>query len=432
MLLLLIGHKTNMRKSRKILTRRFYPIIVVPLFICILLTGLYAEDIQCEWAEVERIVAIGDLHGDYENFIKILKHPDIKIVDDELHWIAGKTHLVQIGDVLDRGDRAKDIFNLIMDLEKEAEEAGGKVHMLIGNHEEMNIGDRSIDRPGYVTIGQLRSFLPDKYKERYEKKIRKKSGRNPAGETDSNSPLNPDIKGFWEKKLTEIRGDRRHPIRREYVKNFNETYGRWIIKHNAVIKINDIVFVHGGISEKWSTWPLKEINDLLRMELDMWRIAVLRSQAPLYKSQIIYEEDGPLWYRGFARPPEEEELFQETVERVLKNLNAKSMVTAHTPQRIDSPEKMKKYGGLIWIIDTTISDAYPPGGLLSALIIDDYGKILKPWGIHKDKKNTSDEDKNEFKRMIGYRYFIVVILQFSYLINLKIEIHNSFFKGGEL
>lgn len=421
-----------MRKSKKNLMRKFYPIIVVPLFIFILLTSLYAEDIQCEWSGVERIVAIGDLHGDYKNFIKILKHPDIKIVDDDLHWIAGKTHFVQIGDVLDRGDRAKDIFDLIMDLEKEAEIAGGKVHMLIGNHEEMNIGDRSIDRPGYVTVGQLRSFLPDKFKERYEKRIRKKSGINPADETDSNSPLNPYIYAFWEKQLKLIRGDYKHPIRREYLRNFNETYGRWIIEHNAVIKINDIVFVHGGISERWSTRPLKEINDLLRMELDMWRIAVLHSQVPIYKSQIIFKEDGPLWYRGFSRPPDEEKLFQETVERVLKNLNAKSMVTAHTPQRIESPERMKKFGGLIWIIDTTISDAYPPGGLLSALIIDDYGKILKPWGIPKDKNNTSNDDKNEFKSMIGYRYFTDFILLFSNFVKLKIEIHNSLFKGGEL
>ncbi len=427
-----------MRKSRKILTRTFYPTIIVLLLISFLLTDLHAKNIQCEWTRVEKIVAIGDLHGDYENFVKILKHPDIQIVDDSLHWIAGKTHFVQLGDVLDRGDRAKDIYDLIMNLEKEAEEAGGKVHMLIGNHEEMNIGDRAIDRPGYVSVRQLRSFLPDKYKEKYEKKIRKKSGRNPAGETDSDSPLNPDIYAFWENQLKETRGKNEHPVRREYVTNFNETYGKWIIKHNAVIKINDIVFVHGGISEKWSTWPLKKINDLLRMELEMWRIAVLHLQIPRYKSQIIYEQDGPLWYRGFARPPEEEEFFQETVERILINLNAKSMVTAHTPQRIECPEKTKKFGGLVWIIDTAISDAYSSGGLLSALIIDDYGKTLKPWGILKDKKDNSNDDKNEFKKMNDCRYLTEVIKYFSEIVFrisnvniLKVEIHNSFLEGSE-
>ncbi len=408
------------KRSNNKTCRKYIPFLILPILIFVLAAGLFAEDIQCEWTEVERIVAVGDLHGDYDHFVKILKiNKIIDVIDGKLHWIAGKTHLVQIGDVLDRGDKAKDIFDLIKDLEKEAEKAGGMVHMLIGNHEEMNIGDRAFDRPGYISVKQLRSFLPDKFKERRENRIRRSSGRNPSSETDSNSPLEPDIVDYWEKQLSKAVNRDKHPVRREYVKNFNETYGKWILEHNAVIKINDIVFVHGGISERFSTWPLKKINDVLRKELDIWRIAVLRMQYPSFYPQIAYQQNGPLWYRGFARPKEEEEVFKPTVERILKNLKATSMVVAHTPQRIKIPKKMRKYDGLIWIIDTTISRAYPRG-ILSALIIEDFGKTFIPWGIAREEEDDSNVNKSKFQNTISSKYATEIIQQFPYMNSLII------------
>jgi len=433
--------KSTFDKRKQVLTmrRKFYISIyrksilalILPLFILFFLNILHSEDIQCVWTGVERIVAVGDIHGDYDNFIKILKHPDIKIIDEHLHWIAGKTHLVQIGDVMDRGDKAKDIFDLIMDLEKQAEEAGGKVHMLIGNHEELNIGDRAFDRPGDISVEQLRSFLPEKFREKREKKIRKKSGRNPPDETESNSPLDPNIETYWEKKLSDAVGVDNHPVRRQYITAFNEGYAKWILKHNAVIKINDIVFVHAGISEKFSTWPLKlkQINDVLREELEIWRIAVLRLKYPSFDLQIAYQQDGPLFYRGFSRPKEEEEAFKPTVERILKNLNAKSMVTAHTPQRIKMPERMKKYDGLIWIIDTTISRAYQRG-ILSALIIEDFGKTFIPWGIEREKEDNSNDDNNKFQNTISSKYFTEIIQRFTYINRIITRILYPFLLRG--
>jgi len=137
--------------------RKLKKILISTVFILALLPYFYAADIQCIWTGVEKIVAVGDLHGDYENFITILR--GTKLIDYNNHWIGGKTHLVQIGDVMDRGDYAKKIFDLLMRLEKEAEEAGGKVHALIGNHEEMNIADLALDTPGYVNYKQFTSCL---------------------------------------------------------------------------------------------------------------------------------------------------------------------------------------------------------------------------------------------------------------------------------
>ena len=358
--------------------KRFKGTIILTLFIFLFFGHLYAEDIQCIWTRVERIVAVGDLHGDYDHFIEILKDPKIGIIDDNLHWIAGKTHLVQIGDVMDRSDYAKKIFDFIKELEKEAEEAGGKVHMLIGNHEEMNIGDFAFDRREYVTVGQLLSFLPPEYINKEERKIRKKLGIPPSNETDSDSPLDQNIKAFWEDKINKSR-DITHltkfHVRWHYLKAFNENYAPWILQHNAVIKINDIVFVHGGISETYSTWPLEKINDQLREELEMFRAARLRGEYPTRPFEIVYNENGPLWFRDYSyRGPE----FEPTLDRILSNLGAKSIVTAHTPQRIKSGIEMSRYSGKVWIIDTNISRRYPSGNL-SALIIENYGNKFEPW-----------------------------------------------------
>src|SRR5690242_17996835 len=60
------------------------------------------------WDHVERIVAIGDLHGDYENYVKVLEAA--RIIDARGQWIAGETHLVQVGDIPDRGDGTQKII----------------------------------------------------------------------------------------------------------------------------------------------------------------------------------------------------------------------------------------------------------------------------------------------------------------------------------
>ena len=76
-----------------------------------------AED---QWQDVERIVAVGDIHGDYDNFLKVLQGADI--VNRRGNWIAGETHLVQLGDVPDRGPDTSNVIALLKKLEKQARE----------------------------------------------------------------------------------------------------------------------------------------------------------------------------------------------------------------------------------------------------------------------------------------------------------------------
>ena len=99
------------------------------------------------WSGIERVVAVGDLHGDYEQYIKVLRSAEL--VNARGKWTGGNTHLVQTGDVPDRGADTRKIIDHLADLKKSAIKKGGYVHTLIGNHEAMNsYGDLRYTHPG--------------------------------------------------------------------------------------------------------------------------------------------------------------------------------------------------------------------------------------------------------------------------------------------
>ena len=107
---------------------------------------------EYQWEGVERIVAIGDLHGDYGNYIATLKAAGL--IDKKGKWSGGNTHLVQTGDIPDRGPDTGKIIKHITKLGKQAQKKGGRVHNLIGNHEAMNVyGDLR-----YVHDGEFEVF----------------------------------------------------------------------------------------------------------------------------------------------------------------------------------------------------------------------------------------------------------------------------------
>ena len=113
------------------------------------------------WTGVGRIIAVGDVHGDYEQFTAVLASAGL--IDGNGNWTGGKTHLVQTGDVVDRGPDSRAVMDLLMKLEKQAAAAGGAVHALIGNHEAMNVyGDLR-----YVSPGEFASYAqgPDASRE---------------------------------------------------------------------------------------------------------------------------------------------------------------------------------------------------------------------------------------------------------------------------
>lgn len=98
------------------------------------------------------LIAIGDIHGDFEDFTHLLKR--VGLVDAALRWTGGGTTLVQTGDLIDRGPKGRQVMDLLISLEKEAATVGGEVRILLGNHEVMNIlGDLR-----YVPAEEYASF----------------------------------------------------------------------------------------------------------------------------------------------------------------------------------------------------------------------------------------------------------------------------------
>src|SRR4051794_1725639 len=109
-----------------------------------------SPDPQDDWQGIRRVVAVGDIHGDKDALVAVLKMA--QVIDDEERWKGGTAHLVQVGDIPGRGPQTRAAFDLIMRLEKEAAGAGGKFHALIGNHD------------AGVIYGDLRNTHPDEYR----------------------------------------------------------------------------------------------------------------------------------------------------------------------------------------------------------------------------------------------------------------------------
>ena len=79
------------------------------------------------WTEIPRIVAFGDVHGAYDQLVTALKAA--AVIDDALDWSGADTHLVSLGDLLDRGADSRQVLDLLIRLQSEALQAGGRVHI---------------------------------------------------------------------------------------------------------------------------------------------------------------------------------------------------------------------------------------------------------------------------------------------------------------
>jgi hypothetical protein len=291
---------------------------------------------SCEWDGVERIVAVGDVHGAYDRFVNILKVAGV--VDADAHWSAGTTHLVQLGDVVDRGPDSRKVLDFLRQLEREAQIARGAVHVLLGNHEALRmLGDLR-----FVTAGEYEAFTTAQ-SESVRQSYLKTLGAPGSGGRDQvlqQTPL-----GLAEMRLAFGR---------------DGEYGRWLRQHPVTIKINGILFVHGGISTAVAPLGCDRINDQVRREmtgdLEKTRAAPLAS--------LTARADGPLWYRGLAEEPD---TFAPHLEEILAKLRARSIVVAHTV--VPTGRITTRFDGRVVQIDTGMQPAYVQNGRASALEI---------------------------------------------------------------
>ena len=336
--------------------------LLATLLLALALPGLAAA-IQDDWQGVERIVAIGDVHGDYDNYMAVLKNAGV--VNRRGRWAAGKTHVVQVGDIPDRGPDTLKIIEHLQKLEKQAEKAGGRLHLLIGNHEHMNItGDLRYVHPGEYEAFETRNSkqLRNNYFAYVVNTLeQQREALLASGGDPSNLPVVDD--GFKRDWYAE------HPLgfveHRLAWQQGGELF-EWIAAHNTVIRINDVLFLHGGLSAELLPLSITDINERVRAELNREAF----EGEPLGTS-----DNGPLWYRGLARGDEATE--RPALNSVLAHFDAEMIVLGHTP---DLNAITPRFGGRVVIIDTGISAHY--GGHLASLLIED-GTATALHGEHR-------------------------------------------------
>ena len=307
----------------------------------------------------QRVVAVGDLHGDFAAWQTISRAAGL--TDASGRWVGGKTILVQMGDITDREPDSLKIIRSLQQLQKQAPRKGGRVVVVLGNHEAMNlIGDNR-----YTTAGEYAAFANSQSAALRDRLYDLNHAAIEAAARAQDPRLTPaQIRAAWMAQ---------HPLGWvEHMLAWSPTgeLGRWATANPAIVRIGDTLFVHGGLSAEYAPLGVDEINR---------RVAAAMTKADDSPTSILFDDLGPLWYRGLAtrdpradpdtaakaaagakpRMPIEPEL-----ATVLAATGAKRIVIAHTP--ILSGISIE-YGGRLVRTDTGISRFY--GGPLTWLEI---------------------------------------------------------------
>ena len=246
-----------------------------------------------------RIFAVSDVEGNLDELLSLLQTAGV--VDESGRWAWGDGRLVFVGDMVDRGDQVTEELWYVHQLEPQALEAGGRVHVVLGNHDAMLLynDDRYADDKYKLVAPKFRASLSGLY--------------GPS---------------------TEL--------------------GRWLRTKPTMLRIGEVLFVHGGVSDQLvqSGLDLEGVNEAIRLGIDEpWRT---RSPGTL---QMLFASDGPLWYRGYFG---DEELGTEQISSALAVYGAQKVVVGHTI--VENLEKL--HDGVVFGIDVTFTDADMVEGLL--------------------------------------------------------------------
>lgn len=253
--------------------------------------------------DVKRLLAVADIHGAYEEVCGLLIGTGV--VNADLDWAWGDGHLLFCGDVFDRGDRVTESLWLIHKLERQAKQHGGRVHLVLGNHDIM--------------------------------------------------PMQADLRYVHEKYIKVVCPQ----LKTEYQDLFGPKteLGRWLRTKPVMVRINDLLFVHGGLGSAVAALglSLSEINDLMRRNIDTPK-AVLRADDRL---NLLFGKPGPLWYRGHF-PNEEgyDPIDTDTLRKILQQFGARRIVTGHTGvQHVSLLHGGTVIGIHVWMSDKTDEEA---------------------------------------------------------------------------
>lgn len=281
----------------------------------------------------ERLVAIGDLHGDLDAARRALRLAGA--IDAKDAWVGGKLVVVQTGDEIDRGDDDRAVLDLFERLKEEAPKTGGAVIPLLGNHEVMN----AMFDFRYVTPGAYAPFSD----------MTASTGKIKDAIASVDPAAKPRAAAF-------APGGR---------------YAAMLATRPAIARVGDTIFVHGGVLPKHVSAGLDDIN----AKAKEWLEGKSMDMSP---PRALATEDGPLWTRMYSAAPGREECAM--LVEALKALDAKRMVMGHTPQRNGINPACDGKG---WRIDVGMAKAFQSDRIEVLELTGDTAKVL----TEKDKKD---------------------------------------------
>lgn len=356
-----------------------------------------------------RIVAIGDIHGSIDGFKSILKAAGL--ADANGKWTGGRAQLIQTGDYMDRGEGTRAVLDLLMALETQARDAGGRAFAVLGNHEVLNlIGEtRDVTPQIFATFADANS--EKRRLQAWEDYLRLAAAKKSKGE-----PV-PAVYSQTQEAWMAAR-----PLGFiEYKEAFapKGKYGSWLRGKPIVTVVNGNIFMHAGIPPVNPPAKIEDLNNQTRDEIkkidqfldrlvglklatrdfslqetlqvafneiaranaliaaakvdgmepdrDRLNIPMLMEAQQIAKvdSWLVVNPEGALWYRGLSTEPDN--LSGGPFAALLTQYGAKRFVTGHTPQA--SRSITVRYGGRAVLIDTGMLASYYKGRA-SALEID--------------------------------------------------------------
>ena len=248
-----------------------------------------------------KVVVASDIHGQFDLFLSLLKNN--QIVNSKGNWQFGNGHFVITGDVFDRGPKVTETLWFLYNLQEQARNASGGVHLLLGNHEVMVLnGDLRYLHPKYVYTSQV-------FNHHYQDLFKQGS-----------------------------------------------VLGAWLRSLPVLLKVNGNLYAHGGFHPDLAKnkHSLEEINQTFKSSLVEFELERPRADFARY----LHKTHGPIWYRGYfgdsGATPEE-------IDMLLKHFEVNKIIVGHTSQdtietrhqgkviAVDAKMKNGEYGELLFI-----------------------------------------------------------------------------------
>ena len=255
---------------------------------------------EVAWSGVDSIFVMGDIHGEFDTLTAVLRNASV--IDATGRWSGGTAHLVVVGDMMDRGADVNRTLWYLYDLTRQAEQAGGRVHIVLGNHEIM------------VMLADLR------YVHAKEARIAQHHGIT------------------YDRMF-----DPRHSV-----------LGAWLASRPGMLRVDDVLFAHGGVSSDQLGHTIESFDDTLaaftREDLFYhWAdstatLPAMDSVAFVRRYDFFWGDRSVFWYRGYALS----DTLSGELRAVMDRFNAAVHVVGHTP----GEAVRQAYGDTLILVNT--------------------------------------------------------------------------------